>query len=80
MTVDKESDLEKSFMEAFSRVDVLVTSGGVSMGSLDLVKPLLERLGTVHFGRLNMKPGRPPFLTQGSSHTPYITLYFLPKV
>jgi gephyrin len=39
--------------------DVLVTSGGVSMGDLDFVKPLLERIGTVHFGRLRMKPGKP---------------------
>jgi gephyrin len=29
------------------------------MGTLDLVKPLLQRLGTIHFGRLNMKPGKP---------------------
>jgi molybdopterin biosynthesis enzyme len=29
------------------------------MGAADLVKPLLEELGTVHFGRLNMKPGKP---------------------
>ena len=27
------------------------------MGDADLVKPMLEKLGTVHFGRLNMKPG-----------------------
>ena len=29
------------------------------MGDADLVKPLLEKLGTVHFGRVNMKPGKP---------------------
>lgn len=29
------------------------------MGDADLVKPMLEKLGTVHFGRLNMKPGKP---------------------
>ncbi len=34
-------------------------SGGVSMGTLDLIKPLLHKLGTIHFGRLNMKPGKP---------------------
>ena len=39
--------------------DVLLTSGGVSMGELDFVKPLLEQAGTVHFGRLRMKPGKP---------------------
>ena len=44
--------------------DIIVTSGGVSMGSADFVKPLLEQsiLGEetmIHFGRLNMKPGKP---------------------
>ncbi len=39
--------------------DLLLTSGGVSMGDLDLIKPLFEQAGTVHFGRLRMKPGKP---------------------
>jgi gephyrin len=39
--------------------DLLLTSGGVSMGDLDLVKPLFEQAGRVHFGRLRMKPGKP---------------------
>lgn len=42
-----------------SAVDVLITSGGVSMGDKDLVKPLLEKHATVHFGRVLMKPGKP---------------------
>ncbi len=42
-----------------ARCDALLTSGGVSMGELDLVKPLLAELGTVHFGRVNTKPGKP---------------------
>ena len=29
------------------------------MGDLDLIKPLLEHAGTVHFGRILMKPGKP---------------------
>jgi hypothetical protein len=45
--------------QAIATCDVIVTSGGVSMGDADLVKPMLESLGTVHFGRLNMKPGKP---------------------
>lgn len=39
--------------------DVMITSGGVSMGDRDLVKPMLEKRGEIHFGRLNMKPGKP---------------------
>ena len=43
------------------KVDVVITSGGVSMGELDLLKPTIERSlgGTIHFGRVSMKPGKP---------------------
>ena len=39
--------------------DVVITSGGVSMGEKDFIKPILEeRLNTtIHFGRVNLKPG-----------------------
>ena len=42
-------------------VDVIVTTGGVSMGELDLLKPTVERKlgGEVIFGRVSMKPGKP---------------------
>ncbi|KAL4924163.1 uncharacterized protein BDV17DRAFT_275341 [Aspergillus undulatus] len=42
-------------------VDVIITTGGVSMGELDLLKPTIERSlgGTIHFGRVSMKPGKP---------------------
>ena len=40
------------------------------MGTRDLIKPLLERLGTVHFGRVNFKPGKPlTFATIGDTLT-----------
>ncbi|CAE6487395.1 unnamed protein product [Rhizoctonia solani] len=47
--------------DGISRADVLVTTGGTSMGASDLLKPLLERnlKGTIHFGRVAMKPGKP---------------------
>lgn len=53
--------LEEALRGALRRVDVLVTTGGVSMGELDLLKPTVERAlgGTVHFGRVAMKPGKP---------------------
>lgn len=42
-------------------VDVIITTGGVSMGELDLLKPTIERSlgGTIHFGRVAMRPGTP---------------------
>ena len=53
--------LEESLRAGLRRADVLVTSGGVSMGELDLLKPTLERAlgGSILFGRVDMKPGKP---------------------
>jgi len=41
--------------------DIVVTTGGTSMGPTDLLKPVIERFfdGTVHFGRVTIKPGKP---------------------
>jgi gephyrin len=56
---DSVEGLRSRLLQALEQCDVLVTSGGVSMGEADLVKPLLQEIGTVHFGRLRMKPGKP---------------------
>lgn len=45
--------------EGVDQADVLVTSGGVSVGDRDFIKPALEELGKVHFGRINFRPGMP---------------------
>ncbi|CAI5473220.1 unnamed protein product [Closterium sp. Yama58-4] len=60
IAADTEEAVAAAFERALAaRADVVVASGGVSMGDRDFVKPLLERLGTVHFGRVHMKPGKP---------------------
>ncbi|KAJ4397937.1 hypothetical protein N0V91_010573 [Didymella pomorum] len=58
---DKPGTLEQTLREALLKCDIIITSGGVSMGELDLLKPTIERSlgGTIHFGRVNMKPGKP---------------------
>lgn len=56
---DTQPAIEAALARGLAEADVLLTSGGVSMGNLDLIKPLLDRLGQVHFGRLRMKPGKP---------------------
>ena len=56
---DDQEQLEAKVRQGLAQADIVVTSGGVSMGNLDFIKPLLERAGTVHFGRLRMKPGKP---------------------
>ncbi|KAF1919612.1 hypothetical protein BDU57DRAFT_593417 [Ampelomyces quisqualis] len=58
---DKPGSLEQTLRDALRKCDMIITSGGVSMGELDLLKPTIERSlgGTIHFGRVNMKPGKP---------------------
>ena len=56
---DEPGALRQLVMEALAGADALVTSGGVSVGTHDLVKPLLESIGTVHVGRVKLKPGKP---------------------
>lgn len=58
---DTPGALEQTLRDAFRKVDLVITTGGVSMGELDLLKPTIERSlgGTIHFGRVAMKPGKP---------------------
>ncbi len=56
---DTEAALREAFAEAMRVADVIVTSGGVSMGDRDLVKGLLGELAEVRFRRVFMKPGKP---------------------
>ena len=56
---DEADPLNRLVKNALAEADVLVTSGGVSVGTHDLIKPLLESLGTVHVGRVKLKPGKP---------------------
>lgn len=66
MVRDVRSEQERLIRRGLEEADVLITSGGVSMGVRDLVKGILEETGTVHFGRVSMKPGKPlTFATVG---------------
>ena len=56
---DDPALLEAAFREAAANADVVITSGGVSVGEADFVKGLPERLGEVVFWKIAMKPGRP---------------------
>jgi molybdopterin molybdotransferase len=57
------------------RADVVVTSGGVSVGAYDVVKEVLTRVGTVQFDKVAMQPGMPQgFGTIGPDETPFFGL------
>jgi len=63
---DDESAQEEMIRSGLRQADVVLTSGGVSVGSRDLIKPILGHMGTVHFGRVSFKPGKPTtFATVG---------------
>lgn len=56
---DTPEAVEAAFKAAASAADVVITSGGVSVGDADFVKQMLDRLGDVLFWKIAMKPGRP---------------------
>jgi molybdopterin molybdotransferase len=56
---DVPEALEHAFASAAACADVVITSGGVSVGEADFVKALLDKLGEVLFWKIAMKPGRP---------------------
>ena len=56
---DVPDALEAAFATAAANADVVITSGGVSVGEADFVKQLLDKLGEVLFWKIAMKPGRP---------------------
>jgi molybdopterin molybdotransferase len=64
-----------SLNDQLVRADLVITSGGVSMGDYDVVKEALAPLGTVWFGGVAMQPGKPQgFGTVGEDAVPIITL------
>jgi len=57
---DQEELVRRGMREALAwGADLIITSGGVSLGDFDLVKQVLAAEGEMHFWSLNMKPGRP---------------------
>ncbi len=57
---DNENELTTALSDALKDADVVVTSGGVSVGDVDYVKPALLTLGArIHFDQVAIKPGKP---------------------
>lgn len=90
---DDCESLKQSVECAMFNCDVIISSGGVSMGDKDFVKPLMKELGfDIHFGRVNMKPGKPMtyattaetsfFALPGNPVSAYVTfhLFVLPAL
>lgn len=56
---DNKQKLEDSLVEASKNYDVIITTGGASVGEADYVKEILESCGEVNFWKIAIKPGKP---------------------
>jgi molybdopterin molybdotransferase len=56
---DNPVELEKAFRTAAEKADVVITTGGVSVGEADFIKQMMAKLGEVLFWKIAMRPGRP---------------------
>jgi molybdopterin molybdotransferase len=56
---DNKELLEESFIEASKNYDVIITTGGASVGEADYVQEILQDCGVVDFWKLAIKPGKP---------------------
>ena len=56
---DNQAEFEAAFVKAQDQADLVITSGGVSVGEADFTKTVLEKVGQVNFWKIAMKPGKP---------------------
>lgn len=75
---DDRDTLRTALQEAAAAHDVLITTGGVSVGEEDHVKPVVESLGSLTLWRLAIKPGRPVALGQINDGDRAVPLVGLP--
>ncbi len=66
---DNPEDIREGLSKAAEQADLILTTGGVSVGEADYIKNVLEELGDTEFWKIAIKPGRPLTLGQiGDSH------------
>ncbi len=56
---DDQLSIKNALLQGASEADMVITSGGVSVGDADYIKQCLEETGQIHFSKLHLKPGRP---------------------
>ncbi|QEH08877.1 molybdopterin molybdotransferase MoeA [Histophilus somni] len=56
---DDEQLFEQTFFKAQKQADLVISSGGVSVGEADFTKAVLEKCGEINFWKIAMKPGKP---------------------
>ncbi|WP_423839548.1 bifunctional molybdopterin-guanine dinucleotide biosynthesis adaptor protein MobB/molybdopterin molybdotransferase MoeA [Vibrio mytili] len=70
---DNEQRMIEALERAAQQADLVLTSGGVSVGDADYIKLALDKLGQIDFWRINMRPGRPLAFGQ-VNNTPFFGL------
>jgi molybdopterin molybdotransferase len=75
---DEPAALEAALRQAAAQADVIITSGGVSVGEADFVRGLMAKLGEVAFWKIAMRPGRPLAFGRVGSGTAAAWLFGLP--
>lgn len=72
---DDQTTIQHALAEAAANSDLVITSGGVSVGHADFTRQALEQLGQLAFWRVALRPGRPMACGRlGQSHTPFVGL------
>ena len=75
---DDAASLEAAFRRAAAEADVVITSGGVSVGEADHTKAIMQQLGDMAFWRIAMRPGRPMAVGRLRQHDKSALLFGLP--
>ena len=74
VVADQPQALRETIIELGTSCDVLVSTGGVSAGESDWIRPLMTELGQVDFWKLFLKPGRPFAFGFVGKHVPFFGL------
>ena len=74
LVADDPEKIRAAFKAAITQADVVISSGGVSVGDADYTKSVLASLGDINFWKVAMKPGKP--FAFGSFKKPQGTCYF----
>lgn len=56
---DNPDEIRATFLQADTEADVVISSGGVSVGEADFTRDILQELGDINFWKLAIKPGKP---------------------
>ena len=71
---DDKNALREAFTKADEVADVVISSGGVSVGEADFIKEILAELGSISFWKIAIKPGKP----FAFGHLPHSVFFGLP--